>query len=227
MKKLTLLITVLLLSQLLTAQNANFEEGMKKGFDAFNDGELHKDWIGAAESLVDLAKKHTDQWLPYYWASYMYTQIARASYKDPPEGITVSGMLDLSQKNLDLASKRIKDKTLEQQADFHVLQGLIYSFRPSPEGEKDKFTKLKAAETKAAIRKAPDSPLVMVDLGLDLLFRDDFQSVYAGRVLLLKAREKFNSRMKPRYMSTHYSEQWVDYWEPQSRKGIMKLTAAE
>lgn len=220
--KRTVLMAILVsLTSFSYGQKMGLEEGMKNGFDLYNTGEEHWEWIEAAESLADLSKKYPNEWLPYYWASYMYTQIARASFKNPPEGITSEKMVDNAQKYLDLASARIKDKTPEQEVDFHMLQGLTYSFRKD---DKEKFKELKEIETTAAIRKDPNNPTLLVNLGLDLFFRGDYQSVYAARVLFLQARQKFNSRLKPRYMSTHFAEQWVNYWEPQAQKKILELT---
>ncbi len=220
MKIFTLLLMLVSASVPVLAQDKGFEEGMKTGFDIFNEGEDHEAWVEGAESLVELADDHPEEWLPYYWASYMYTQIARASKQNPPKGVSSEKMLDNAQKYLDLASKRIEDKTPEQEVDIHMLQRLTYTFRE----DDNKFNPLAEREFKEAIRKDPNHPLLLVGLGLNLLFRGDYQSVYAARVLLLKAKEKFDSRMKPRYMSTHFVEQWVNYWEPQSKKKILELT---
>ena len=110
--------------------------------------EEFEDWVEGAESLVDLSEKHSEEWLSYYWASYMYTQIARASRRNPPDGITAEGMVDKAQKYLDLAKQRIKDFTTEQEVDFHMLQQLIYSFRTSPDNDKNKFENLAKIEAK-------------------------------------------------------------------------------
>lgn len=208
----------------LKAQNKNFEEGMKKGFEMFDKGEEFKDWLGGAESLVSLSDKHPNEWLSYYWASYMYTQLARGLPKNPPKGITREKMVDNAQVYINKGKQRIKDWTIEQEVDFHMLQQLIYSFRKPPEDDKEKFKKLADIELKDALRKDPNHPLVLVSVGIDLYFADgDFRNTYGANALLMKAKGIFDNRLKPRYMSTDYAEQWVEYWAPVVQKKLLEL----
>ena len=165
MKKLVLLIGLLFTSEFTISQHVDFEEGMKKGFDIYSEGEAHEDWVEGAESLAKLADKHPDEWLSYYWASYMYTQIARAALRDTEKKVNPEEMLDNAQKYLDMASKRVKDKTLEQQVDFHMLQQLLYRFRRPPADDKEKYNTLARSREKVRLEKRPKSPTCLGNYG--------------------------------------------------------------
>ena len=230
MKSLILSVTFSLLSiAVLFSQNQSLEEGMKEGFTTYDKGEEYVDWVQGAEMLTELGKKHPNEWLPEYWASYFYTQISRAlpSVENPPKGMTVNRLIDLSQKNFDRASKKIKNKTPEQESDFHALQSLIYSFRAGTakdETEKKKLQELEVAEIKKAVQKNPNNPVIEVIIACDLAYKPDYGSLVAARALFLKAKHKFNNRFGPRYMSAHWNEEWLGYWLPLSEKGVKKLT---
>ena len=72
--------------------------------------------------------------------------------------------------------------------------------------------------------KDANHPLVLVSLGLDLYHKGgDYTVAYGSYALLSKAKEIFDNRMNPRYMSTHYAEQWVEYWMPQIKNKFLEL----
>ena len=213
----------------LFSQDSAFAEGMKEGFTAFDKGEKYEDWIRGAELLSTLGKKYPDEWLPEYWSSYFYTQIARgfSSVKNPPKDMSTKQLLKLSQQNLDVASAKIKHKSPEQESDFHALQSLIYSFQSGvakSNEDKKKFKEMETLEIKQAIQKNPNNPLMEVIIATKLIYQRDYKSILAGRTLLLKAKQTFDCRFGPRYLSTHWNEEWLGYWLPLSEKGISKLS---
>ena len=213
------------------SRDGNFEKGMKSGFDTFTNGKTFDEWIKGAKILSKLGETYPDKWLPEYWSSYLYTQLTFAIPKNnPPKGVTSQSILDESQKNFAKAFRKVKNMTPEIRSDFHVLQSLIYDFRNW--SSKDKALKARMlskreAEVRNAIRLSPNSPLVDVIIGTDLIKRKDFTSVFAGRILLLHAQDKFNQRLVPRYMSSHWNEQWINFWLSKSKKEIKTLTGGK
>lgn len=205
------------ISSLVYSQKVTLNEGMKAGFDLFTDGEEFADWLKAAEDLSSLGKEHPNEWLPEYWSSYFYTQIARGFPENPPKGVTKAGLLKKSQENFDRAFKKVQRPSPETQSEFYMLQALIYAFN-GLEAEED-------IEIKKAIKANPNNPLIDVYLATDLIRTKDYKSLYSARVLLVRAKNKYASRMKPRYLSAHWNEEWVGYWLPQAEKGLTQLTA--
>lgn len=216
MKKLMLLTFLASTSVHIIAQDKGFEEGMKAGFDLFTEGEAFEDWVKAAEDLTSLGKQYPQEWLPEYWSSYLYTQLVRGLPEDPPTGVTATILLNESQKNFDKAFQKIKNPTAEIRSDFHALQALIYAFNGNSSKEEIEFKK--------AIQANPNNPLIDVSLATDLVKRNDYTSLYSARILFLRAKNIYNSRTKPRYMSTHWNEEWLGYWLPQAEKGLETLT---
>jgi len=231
--RITFLITVFyaFTSIALYSQNVNLEEGMKNGFDTFTKGKTFEEWIKGAKIMNELGQKYPNEWLPNYWASYLYTQLTFNIPKDnPPKGITSKSIVDEAQKNLDLALQKVNDMRPDIRSDFHALQTLIYDFRQwtnKDENIKAEFLDKRQFEIKQAIMLNSNSPLVDVIIGTDLIKRRDLTSVYAGRILLLHAKKKYDERLVPRYMSSHWNEQWINHWLSQSVKGIEALTKSK
>nr|WP_299169026.1 hypothetical protein [uncultured Allomuricauda sp.] len=230
--KTTKLLTILLLSIcVLNAQSENFSEEMQKGFDTYSNGETFLDWKKGAEILEKVSESYKDQWLPNYWASYFYTQLVRNIPKDNrPEGVTEELLLKKSQENIDKAYGRIKKMNKEIKSDFHALQSLIYNFSEWTSGNealKKEFREKAETELKKAISANSNNPLADVIVATNLVKKGDYQSVYAGRVLLLTAKRKYDMRIEPRYMSSHWNEQWIGYWLGSANKGVEFLTKTE
>ncbi len=228
MKKVILLSTLgsaLALASL--SQDKSLEIEMKKGFDAYTDGETFGDWLTAAKMLSDLGDRSPNEWLPNYWSSYFYTQLTFSipeGYAD--KAITKTSILKASQDNFDKAFGKVDNMTPQIRSDFHALQSLIYAFRNySSENEalKSEYEKKELDEIKSGIRNDYNNPLLDVILAVRLIRNRDFISTYAARNLLLKAKGIYDSRMEPRYMSTHWNEQWIEHWMGQSKKGLGKL----
>lgn len=223
------LLLIILFSLNIYSEQDSYKQGMKEGFDTYSNGETYSDWVKGAEILSATGKKHPNEWLPEYWASYFYTQIARVfnSIKNPPENQSMNGLLNLSQKNLDIAISKLDNLTPSQKSDIAVLQALIYDFRAIAAADKTvqkNFEEKSNLQIKLAVKENSDNPLMEVYIGTSLMFKKDLSSTLAARSLFLKAKQVFDARIQPRYLSTHWAEQWIQYWIPQSEKGLAKLS---
>jgi hypothetical protein len=231
LKNLSLVFLTLYLSanSIFAQTGDSLEKSMKHGFDTYNNGEVFKDWIKGVEELSEVGKKHSNEWLPEFWASYLYTQLARAIPKEnPPKGVTIQSLLDKSQGNFDLAMKKAKNATPQVQSDFLILQSLIYDFKLgtlSNDKSKKEYQNKREEIIKQAVKLNPDSPTLKVYIATtDLLRKRDLTSVFTGRTLLVQAKREFSKREKPRYMSTDFAEEWIGFWLGQSEKGLEYLT---
>jgi hypothetical protein len=230
MKLQNLIITVLFSLGLVSTgnftygQSSNLEKTMKQEFDNYTNGKKFQDWFQSAETLDEVGKKFPNEWLPEFWASYFYTQISSIVPKEnPPKDISSQIILDKSQRNFDSAYNKVKNMTPQLESDFLVLQSLIYDFRnwlSNDETIKKEFQSKRENTVKKAIGLSQDSPVLEVYIATDLIKLKDLKSIYAGRNLLYEAQRKFNQRQKPRYMSTHFIEQWVEFWIGHSEKLI-------
>lgn len=208
-------------------QVKSLEEGMKEGFDTYTDGETFEEWLKAAKMLSILGERYPDQWLPEYWSSYFYTQLTFAipeNYAD--KTVSKSSILQASQENFDNALEKVKSMTPQIRSDFHALQSLIfafYSYSSEDEALKTEFEKKELKEIKSGILSNYNNPLLDIILAVKLIRTRDVASTYAARNLLLNAKQIYDSRVEPRYMSTHWNEQWIEYWLGQSKIGLEKL----
>ncbi len=229
MKTVLLFLMGISLSIPVLSQNKSLEEEMKKGFDTYTDGKTFNDWFRGAKIMEETGSKYPKEWLPDYWAGFFYTQLSFSIPKENvSERITKHVMLDASQKNFDNAFNKVDHMTPSIRSDFHVLQAMIYSFRgwySEDDAAKNMFQNKAESEVKSAFRLNESNPLIMVNRAINLIKRKDYASVYAGRVLLLTAKNKYESRLRPRYMSTHWNEQFIGYWLGQANKGLKILTA--
>ncbi len=226
------LLTILLLSTyLLSAQSEDFSKEMKKGFDTYTNGKTFMDWKKGAEILERVGKDYSNEWLPDYWASYFYTQLVRNIPKENSSvEVSVKGLLKKSQESLDKAQAKVKNLSKEMESDFHALQALIYNFSEWTSDNdtlKKEFNEKAKLELKRAIRANTNSPLTDVIVATNLIKKGDYESVYAGRVLLLNAKQKYDSRIAPRYLSSHWNEQWIGYWLGSANKGVEFLTKTD
>ncbi|PWL39471.1 hypothetical protein DKG77_01135 [Flagellimonas aquimarina] len=231
MKTSKLLVICLLSISFVKAQSKSFSDDMKTGFDTYSNGETFSDWKKGAEILEKVSESYKDQWLPNYWASYFYTQLVRNIPKDNrPEGVTEELLLKKAQENIDKAYGRIEKMNQKMKSDFHALQSLIYNFSEWTsvnEVLKKEFHEKAETELKRAISSNSNNPLTDVIVATNLIKKGEYQSVYAGRVLLLNAKSKYDMRIEPRYMSSHWNEQWIGYWLGSANKGVEFLTKTE
>jgi len=223
---ITLCISLLLITAA-TAQT--FQADMKAALTIHDTTKTVTGEIEALNAFKALANRHPNQWLPNYWAAYLCTQIARLKGRldDFPEDLDPKALIYEAQQHYDLANKRLSQKSITQQSDFHMLQGFIYNFQnwivAETEADKERYTKLKEQEFLSAARLYPKNPLLMVMNGIALTGEDKtYQDVIAGIILLEKADEIF-SKAPNRGMTTYWNKDFIPFWKSRAEKKLEQM----
>ncbi|SHH09123.1 hypothetical protein [Flagellimonas flava] len=227
-RRILILITSISLVGL-NAQTNDFEKRLEESYNLYTNGEHITDWLDGIESLEKLGNEFSSKTLANYWASYFYTQVARAlvNAKEVPKEINTKYLLDKSQGNLDLVRSRIDGSSSVKPSDIHALQYLIYSFRNGTSKDdlmKKKFSDKAEEELKKAISLNPNNPLCDVIIATNLIKKQDLESVFAGRILLINAKNKFDQSMEPKFLTTNWNEEWIKFWLAGANKGVKFLT---
>ncbi len=119
MKKLVF-YTVIFLSLGISAQESAYLTSMKNAVDSMNNIKSLEDFQNIANIFERIAKAEEDQWLPYYYKSYIYV-ILGVKQK---EGEKSDQYLDIAQESM--------DKALElapAESELFALQGFLYQVR--------------------------------------------------------------------------------------------------
>lgn len=216
MKKLTLLFTTFALVTMSCAQDldAKYKNRMQMALFIHDTASVYESEVKAIEAFQSITKDYKQAWLPHYWASYIYTQIART--RNAPDGRTPLKLLEESQKSLDLAKSKMPKDSPNLESDVHALQGFIYYFLSigdKKEKEEEWRGKMKLAYKKA-ISLNPENPLIYVLQGTGLLQdKERIGSVLAGKVLLNEANRLFKLTNQPRALTTNWNQEWLYlYW---------------
>lgn len=212
------------------AQNRNFAQEMEFALHIHDTASVFESELKAVKAFERVGKKYNNEWLPQYWAAYLYTQIGRLVDRLERAEARMS-FIDKAQEKFDLAAKLLPNKTVEDQSSFHALQGLIYLFKSRfSEGTDSKiYAELGVEEVNKAIQTNPNNPLVFVlsatslirsttNLGQDGEAEPDLRKVLAGNILLEKAKTIFERARPDRSMTTHWNQEWLSFWLPYSEK---------
>jgi hypothetical protein len=82
MKKVTLLMTVFVLSLSLSAQGKKFVAGMKKNLAALDSVKKNEQYQAVANDFERIANAEKKEWLPNYYAGFCYIMLAFESPAD-------------------------------------------------------------------------------------------------------------------------------------------------
>ncbi len=224
MKKVLFLVSILfLLAEVSVSQNNSFYSSMDDAlnYHTSSDNNWPHDSFKSAEAFVKIAQENPDTWEPYFWASYIYTQIARGI--SPTElktrNLTKEEILDLSQEYLNKAKEDMV-ATKELASDYHVLQSLIYTFRASfsqSDTERYKYSQLQKTSLYESIKSDNENPVSWVLIGTELYSRGlqegNYGMIAAAKVMLKQAGGKFEQNEKDFITQNNYwNAAWYKFW---------------
>ncbi|WP_299224650.1 hypothetical protein [uncultured Psychroserpens sp.] len=144
-----IIITLILASAMTTAQS-NFEKGMQKAFELWQEGDTDK-----AENMFErISNAEPDQWLPHYYIA----QINSVKSWNTKDEAILKAQLDKAQLHIDKAKAISKDNAEIMVLQAHILtnwvafDGMTYGMKYS-----GKITELYAK----AYAMAPENPRVV------------------------------------------------------------------
>lgn len=119
MKKLTQLITLMLVSMVIFAQEADhYTQGMKQGIVLMDEAQDYDSMEQAASLFERISETETAEWLPAYYAALCYTIM---SFMEQEDKTKKSAILTKAQELLD------KTKAIySEDSEIYALQGMVY-----------------------------------------------------------------------------------------------------
>lgn len=111
--KTILFIALLAIAGLMQAQT-NFEKGMTKAFELWEEGK----WDDAENMFERIAKAEEDEWLPNYYIAQMNSL---KSWNEKDETV-LKAQLDKAQEHLDIAMSKTEDN-----AELLIMQAQVYT----------------------------------------------------------------------------------------------------
>ncbi|NAY93322.1 hypothetical protein GTQ34_15535 [Muricauda sp. JGD-17] len=196
---------------------------MKKGLFLHEIATGFEDENLTAEHYIQVGQKFTNEWLPNYWACYIYTQLFNMYGRTPdtPKDVSRSDLLNKAQEQLNIAKERYKGKDAEILSDIDALQGFVNFFKlrnaiGTKKGD-SVIADLKIQyleKLKSALQKDPENPLVYVLIGTSMVGKpdSDFREALAAKVLLNKAEELFDNETRHRALSTRWNSEWLGFF---------------
>lgn len=190
--------------------------------------------VVALQAFEKLMKKYPEEWLPAYWASYLCTQIARLEGRSPefPKDMNAKELLQRSQQYFDYADKALAEKTKQEQSDFHVLQGFIYSFFAGTIAkngeEKGKYFSMMDQEYRKAIKANPTNPLFLVLKAIRLGTSPESQyGDVAAAIALLEYCKQIYDAAPNRALTTYWNKDFIGFWKSRAEKNLTKVLEEE
>lgn len=205
-------------------QNPELIEDLEFAIQIHDTASVYESESEATEAFEKVCEKYPQNWRPFYWTAYMYTQVGRLVeiMKRDDDPMT---FIDKAQAYFDKASTRLPDKTSGEQSDFQALQSLIYLFKARYSEDETSQNKFKAASEDAlnqAIQANPENPLVYVLTGTALIGEGarekNVADILAGRILLKQAQKMFEAARLERSLTVHWNREWLPFWLPYSEK---------
>lgn len=185
MKNLVLYVIVFL-SLNVSAQSRGYFSEMEWAIEDLNKIETLEDFLGVANKFERIAKAEGDQWLPYYYMSYVYIILG---FKQE-ETEKTDQYLDVAQENIDKAMEISSDES-----ELYTLQGFLYQGRiiADPQTRGQIYSPKAAEALNKAMQLDENNPRPHYLMGLNLLYTPE---AYGGgatvaRPYLETAREKF------------------------------------
>jgi len=226
MKRMSILALCLLATTQLLAQNPELIADMEFAIQIHDTASVFESELEAINAFEKVCEKYPDQWRPFYWTAYMYTQIGRlVEIMERDDDPVV--FVDKAQAYFDKASARLPDRTKDERANFQALQSLIYLFKArysESEASRDEFKTASQEALHQAIRANPENPLVYVLTGTALIGEGarekNIADILAGRILLKEAQKMFEKADPKRSLTLHWNSEWLPFWLPYSEKLI-------
>ncbi len=143
-------------------------------------------------------------WLPAYWTSFVYTQLALFAKDDRQQPFVT-----LAEYYYEKALSEKPDSGPEVDADFFALKAMVLNFKATADPENAEAHKAAAQGYWARARDAdPSNPMVRMNSGIALL-RDPETRAQAYEILDL-AIESYNLRMDS--VQPNWGREFIDAW---------------
>jgi hypothetical protein len=185
MKKLVL-YPVIFLSLSVSAQDSSYFASMKNAVDAMNNIQSLEDFQNIANIFERIAKAEKDQWLPYYYKSYICIILG---FKQQG-GENSDQYLDVAQENIDKAMEISPDES-----ELYALQGFLYQARivADPQTGGQIYSPKAAQALKKAMELDESNPRSYYLLGTNLFYTPEAYGggAQAACPLLETAKEKY------------------------------------
>ncbi len=187
MKKLLIIWLLIFTFNLLFGQNEKYIELMEETIFLMDTAETKNTLQQAANQFERIGNKKQNEWLPYYYTAYCYTQLSHKEKTDKKKDLYV----DKAEEFIGIA-----DKINPENSEIYVMKGFILQARmnidPMIRGMKYNSKCLKMFEK--ARELDPDNPRSYLWHGVNLYNTPSFFGGGKDKALPLieKAIEKFN-----------------------------------
>ena len=229
MKSITTLLFICTITFNTIAQNS-YEKKMEAALNLHTAAKTFEDEKKSEKAYLDIAESENN-WLAYYWASYIQTQLFNAFENpdtNPPQNVSAANILGKAQEHLDNARNLADKSNNNYLSDIEALQLLIYQFNIRIVSDADEqallIEKMNTSLKKATLLNR-ENPLIFVILGTNMVgSTDKYSQLIAGRQLLIEADRLFKNRKIHRSLSTHFNEEWLGlFWLDFADKQLEKM----
>ena len=209
MKKIFVLVVLLASITLIQAQNAKFLKAMQKGLETIGSAQDLDGWQTAANHFERIASAEKEEWLPAYYQSFCYMNMAAAAMTQQEMEKCIA-YLDKSQTALDQA------KTIEPtEVEILVLQGFIYQGRiwENPQTKGAEFSPLSHQVLDQALALDPENPRAYYLKGQNVFYTPAFfgGGPETAKPLLQRASSLFTSYEAPSPIHPDWGQQQNAY----------------
>lgn len=143
-------------------------------------------------------------WLPAYWTSFTYTQLAlfARDWRSGPYA-------ELAEYYLVRAKSEKPDEGPSMDADFHALEAMVLSFKGRGEPDNKETYDAQSEEAWSRARAAdPENPMVLMNQGLALIADPDTRA--EAYEILDRAIEAYEPRMGT--VTPNWGREFIDAW---------------
>ncbi|HZK07115.1 MAG TPA: hypothetical protein VFC92_02845 [Bacteroidales bacterium] len=152
MKKVTLIITAILISAASYAGGNKYQEKMGETLAGFSQVESVADYQSLANKFMMIAQAEKTEWLPYYYHAQCYILMSFSENENPEK----------KDEYLDVAETSVA-KMLElapSESEVYVMQGMLYTARlvVDPMSRGQKYGALSAQSIGKALGIEPENP---------------------------------------------------------------------
>ncbi len=214
-KLLTLLAGMVLL-QYSMAQN--FEKDITKAFQLHVDAKSAKAEAKSLEEFEKVMKRHPDEWLAAYWASYMATQVARLDDReDFPKDRNRKELLLNAERYFQQAEKNVPKGDPLAESSVEFMKGFLYlTFMPSiteDEKEIEKYKQLGRIGYRKSMQIMPENPQMMVMSAIWIGTGEDVKSYQiTGSLNLFDRARAVMESAENRGLTPYVNHDFIGFW---------------
>jgi len=157
-------ISVILISSVFHGYAGNYEETMKMNIRKLYQTQNPEELVEMGNTFDRIGRKESNQWLPFYYASYANVSIL--FFSPDLSADEKNRYLDQAQEELDAAFK-IKSK----ESESYVLQALIDQMRITAQGDARQYSGLAGEALAKAELLDPQNPRVYYVKATNLFYR--------------------------------------------------------